>query len=72
MSACDSWHQMIDGLFDPNVAWATPAAIPIPFGGSPSSRRRAIVPAIASCLDPVGARPIEVNPDVCRAFRPAA
>jgi molybdopterin adenylyltransferase len=32
----------------------------------------AVFPAIPYCLDLIGARPIEVNPDVCRAFRPAA
>jgi molybdopterin adenylyltransferase len=30
----------------------------------------AVFPAIPYCLDLIGARPIEVNPDVCRAFRP--
>jgi molybdopterin adenylyltransferase len=32
----------------------------------------AVFPAIAYCLDLIGARPMEVNPDVCRAFRPVA
>jgi molybdopterin adenylyltransferase len=32
----------------------------------------AVFPAIPYCLDLIGARPIEVNPDVCNAFRPAA
>jgi molybdopterin adenylyltransferase len=32
----------------------------------------AVFPAIPYCLDLIGARPIEVNPDVCRAFRPGA
>src|SRR6266516_3811598 len=32
----------------------------------------AVFPAIPYCLDLIGARPIEVNPDVCRSFRPAA
>lgn len=32
----------------------------------------AIFPAIPYCLDLIGARPIEVNPDVCIAFRPDA
>ena len=31
-----------------------------------------IFPAIPYCLDLIGARPIEVNPDVCLAFRPSA
>lgn len=31
---------------------------------------RAVFPAIPYCLDLIGARPIEVNPDVCHAFRP--
>ena len=30
----------------------------------------AVFPAIPYCLDLIGARPIEVNPDVCHAFRP--
>ncbi len=30
----------------------------------------AVFPAIPYCLDLIGARRIEVNPDVCRAFRP--
>jgi molybdopterin adenylyltransferase len=30
----------------------------------------AVFPAIPYCLDLIGARPIEVNPDVCQAFRP--
>jgi molybdopterin adenylyltransferase len=32
----------------------------------------AVFPAIPFCLDLIGARPIEVNPDVCHAFRPCA
>lgn len=32
----------------------------------------AVFPAIPYCLDLIGARRIEVNPDVCVAFRPAA
>lgn len=32
----------------------------------------AVFPAIPYCLDLIGARRIEVNPDVCAAFRPAA
>jgi molybdopterin adenylyltransferase len=32
----------------------------------------AVFPAIPYCLDLIGARPIEVNPDVCLAFRPGA
>jgi len=32
----------------------------------------AVFPAIPHCLDLIGARPIEVNPDVCNAFRPDA
>jgi molybdopterin adenylyltransferase len=32
----------------------------------------AVFPAIPYCLDLIGARPIEVNPDVCNAFRPSA
>ena len=32
----------------------------------------AIFPAIPYCLDLIGARSIEVNPDVCLAFRPGA
>jgi molybdopterin adenylyltransferase len=32
----------------------------------------AVFPAIPYCLDLIGARPIEVNPDVCRAYRPGA
>ena len=32
----------------------------------------AVFPAIPYCLDLIGARPIEVNPDVCHAFRPDA
>lgn len=32
----------------------------------------AIFPAIPYCLELIGARPIEVNPDVCIAFRPGA
>ncbi|MBR1203686.1 MULTISPECIES: molybdopterin adenylyltransferase [unclassified Bradyrhizobium] len=32
----------------------------------------AVFPAIPYCLDLIGARPIEVNQDVCRAFRPDA
>ena len=32
----------------------------------------AIFPAIPYCLDLIGARPIDVNPDVCQAFRPDA
>ena len=32
----------------------------------------AVFPAIPYCLDLIGARPIEVNPDVCNVFRPAA
>ena len=32
----------------------------------------AVFPAIPHCLDLIGARPIEVNPDVCHAFRPRA
>ena len=30
----------------------------------------AVFPAIPYCLDLIGARPIEVNPNVCHAFRP--
>lgn len=32
----------------------------------------AVFPAIPYCLDLIGARPIEVNSDVCLAFRPGA
>jgi molybdopterin adenylyltransferase len=32
----------------------------------------AVFPAIPYCLDLIGARFIEVNPDVCRAFRPSS
>lgn len=32
----------------------------------------AVFPAIPYCLDLIGGRPIEVNPDVCHAFRPGA
>ena len=32
----------------------------------------AVFPAIPYCLDLIGARRIEVNPDVCHAFRPGA
>jgi molybdopterin adenylyltransferase len=32
----------------------------------------AVFPAIPYCLDLIGARRIEVNPDVCVAFRPSA
>jgi molybdopterin adenylyltransferase len=32
----------------------------------------AVFPAIPYCLDLIGARPIEVNPNVCHAFRPGA
>ena len=32
----------------------------------------AIFPAIPYCLELIGARPIEVNSDVCIAFRPGA
>jgi len=32
----------------------------------------AVFPAIPYCLDLIGARPIEVNSDVCNAFRPGA
>jgi molybdopterin adenylyltransferase len=32
----------------------------------------AVFPAIPYCLDLIGARPIEVNSDVCHAFRPGA
>jgi molybdopterin adenylyltransferase len=32
----------------------------------------AVFPAIPYCLDLIGARPIEVNSDVCNAFRPSA
>ena len=32
----------------------------------------AVFPAIPYCLDLIGARRIEVNPDVCLAFRPGA
>ena len=32
---------------------------------------KAVFPAIPYCLELIGARPIEVNPDVCTAFRPA-
>lgn len=32
----------------------------------------AVFPAIPYCLDLIGARPIEVNSDVCHAFRPKA
>ncbi len=32
----------------------------------------AVFPAIPYCLDLIGARPIEVNSDVCHAFRPSA
>lgn len=32
----------------------------------------AVFPAVPYCLDLIGARRIEVNPDVCAAFRPAA
>jgi molybdopterin adenylyltransferase len=41
--------------------------------GKPASIReclQAVFPAIPYCLDLIGARPIEVNPDVCHAFRP--
>jgi molybdopterin adenylyltransferase len=31
-----------------------------------------VFPAIPYCLDLIGARPIEVNPNVCNAFRPGA
>jgi molybdopterin adenylyltransferase len=31
----------------------------------------AVFPAIPYCLDLIGARPIEVNPDVCLRFRPS-
>ena len=43
--------------------------------GKPSAIRDcllAVFPAIPYCLDLIGARPIEVNPDVCNAFRPDA
>ncbi len=33
---------------------------------------KAVFPAIPYCLDLIGARPLEVNPDVCVAFRPGA
>ncbi|PAY04666.1 MULTISPECIES: molybdopterin adenylyltransferase [Bradyrhizobium] len=33
---------------------------------------KAVFPAVPYCLDLIGARRIEVNPDVCAAFRPAA
>jgi molybdopterin adenylyltransferase len=32
----------------------------------------AVFPAVPYCLDLIGARRIEVNPDVCMAFRPVA
>ena len=32
----------------------------------------AVFPAIPYCLDLIGARKIEVNPDVCISFRPGA
>lgn len=32
----------------------------------------AVFPAVPYCLDLIGARPIEVDPDVCVAFRPPA
>jgi molybdopterin adenylyltransferase len=32
----------------------------------------AVFPAVPYCLDLIGARPIEVNSDVCHAFRPGA
>ena len=32
----------------------------------------AVFPAIPYCLDLIGARPIEVNPDLCQAFRPGS
>lgn len=41
--------------------------------GRPSSIEvclNAVFPAIPYCLELIGARPIEVNPDVCHAFRP--
>ncbi len=43
--------------------------------GRPSSIQtclNAVFPAIPYCLDLIGARRIEVNPDVCLAFRPGA
>lgn len=43
--------------------------------GRPSSIElclNAVFPAIPYCLDLIGARRIEVNPDVCHAFRPSA
>ena len=33
---------------------------------------KVVFPAVPYCLDLIGARRIEVNPDVCAAFRPAA
>jgi molybdopterin adenylyltransferase len=43
--------------------------------GRPSSIEtclNAVFPAIPYCLDLIGAHRIEVNPDVCLAFRPGA
>lgn len=33
---------------------------------------KAVFPAVPYCLDLIGARPLEVNPDVCVAYRPGA
>ncbi len=70
-----SLEQVPTAILSRQIAGTRGKCLIVNLPGRPSSIElclNAVFPAIPYCLDLIGARRIEVNPDVCHAFRPTA
>lgn len=70
-----SFDQVPTAILSRQLAGIRGRSLIVNLPGRPSAIEvclRAVFPAIPYCLDLIGARPIEVNTDVCIAFRPAS
>ena len=70
-----SLEQVPTAILSRQIAGTRGHCLIVNLPGRPSSIDvclNAVFPAIPYCLDLIGARSIEVNPDVCHAFRPGA
>jgi molybdopterin adenylyltransferase len=70
---CVSLEQVPTAILSRQTAGTRGRCLIVNLPGRPSAIDvclNAVFPAIPYCLDLIGARPIEVNPDVCHAFRP--
>jgi molybdopterin adenylyltransferase len=70
-----SFEQVPTAILSRQTAGIRGRCLIVNLPGRPSSINvclTAVFPAIPYCLDLIGARRIEVDPDVCRSFRPIA